>query len=74
MTLNAAAAGRRLDVRVATLPTVDGESIVMRLLDKSQRAPTLKELGLSDEMRDELSRDHRAPDRRAARHRADRLG
>jgi type IV pilus assembly protein PilB len=56
MTLNAAAAGRRLDVRVATLPTVDGESIVMRLLDKSQRAPTLKELGLSDEMRDEFSR------------------
>ena len=55
MTLKAAAAGRRLDVRVATLPTVEGESIVMRLLDKSQRAPTLKELGLSDEMRDELS-------------------
>jgi type IV pilus assembly protein PilB len=55
MTLNAEAAGRRLDVRVATLPTVDGESIVMRLLDKSQRAPTLKELGLSDEMRAELS-------------------
>jgi type IV pilus assembly protein PilB len=55
-TLNAAAAGRRLDIRVATLPTVDGESIVMRLLDKSQRAPTLKELGLSDDMRAELSR------------------
>jgi type IV pilus assembly protein PilB len=56
MTLNAAAAGRRLDIRVATLPTVDGESMVMRLLDKSQRAPTLKELGLADEMRAELSR------------------
>jgi type IV pilus assembly protein PilB len=55
MTLNAEAAGRRLDVRVATLPTVDGESIVMRLLDKSKRAPTLKELGLSDEMRNQLS-------------------
>jgi type IV pilus assembly protein PilB len=56
MTLNAAAAGRRLDIRIATLPTVDGESIVMRLLDKSQRAPTLKELGLADEMREEFSR------------------
>jgi type IV pilus assembly protein PilB len=56
MSLNAAAAGRRLDIRVATLPTVDGESIVMRLLDKSQRAPTLKELGLAEEMREELSR------------------
>ena len=51
MTLNAEAAGRSLDVRVATLPTVDGESIVMRLLDKSKRPPTLAELGLSDEMR-----------------------
>src|SRR4051794_4256414 len=55
ISLNAAAAGRMLDVRVATLPTVEGESIVMRLLDKSQRAPTLTELGLSDDMRDELS-------------------
>src|ERR671923_232954 len=35
ISLNAAAAGRLLDVRVATLPTVEGESIVMRLLDKS---------------------------------------
>ncbi|MHB8644037.1 MAG: GspE/PulE family protein [Gaiellaceae bacterium] len=56
MTLNAAAAGRMLDVRVATLPTVEGESVVMRLLDKSKRAPTLQELGLSDFMRDELSK------------------
>jgi len=40
-----------LDIRVATLPTVEGESVVMRLLDKSKRPPTLEELGLSDEMR-----------------------
>src|ERR671923_165194 len=52
ISLNAAAAGRMLDVRVATLPTVEGEAIVMRLLDKSKKAPTLKELGLADEMRD----------------------
>jgi type IV pilus assembly protein PilB len=51
MSLNAAAAGRMLDVRVATLPTVEGEGVVMRLLDKSKRAPTLTELGLSDDMR-----------------------
>jgi type IV pilus assembly protein PilB len=55
MSLNAAAAGRTLDVRVATLPTVEGESVVMRLLDKSKRPPTLEELGLSDEMRTVLS-------------------
>src|SRR5438874_5582647 len=55
ISLNAAAAGRMLDVRVATLPTVEGESVVMRLLDKSKRPPTLEELGLSDEMREKLS-------------------
>jgi type IV pilus assembly protein PilB len=54
ISLNAAAAGRVLDIRVATLPTVEGESLVMRLLDKSRRAPTLTELGFSDEMRTRL--------------------
>jgi type IV pilus assembly protein PilB len=60
ISLNAQQAGRTLDIRVATLPTVEGESIVMRLLDKSKKAPTLEELGLSEEMqfqmRDILSR------------------
>ncbi len=51
ISLNAAAAGRLLDIRVATLPTVEGESIVMRLLDKSKKPPTLEELGLAPEMR-----------------------
>jgi type IV pilus assembly protein PilB len=55
ISLNAAAAGRMLDVRVATLPTVEGETVVMRLLDKSKKAPTLEELGLSDEMRAQLA-------------------
>jgi type IV pilus assembly protein PilB len=52
ITLGAAAAGRTLDIRVATLPTVEGESVVMRLLDKSRRAPTLSELGFSESMRE----------------------
>ena len=55
ITLNAAAAGRLLDIRVATLPTVEGEAVTMRLLDKSRSAPTLGELGLSDEMREQLA-------------------
>jgi type IV pilus assembly protein PilB len=55
ISLNAAAAGRMLDVRVATLPTVEGESLVMRLLDKSKRPPTLEELGLSPDMQETLS-------------------
>jgi type IV pilus assembly protein PilB len=51
ISLNAKAAGRMLDIRVAVLPTVEGEGVVMRLLDKSTKPPTLEELGLSDEMR-----------------------
>ena len=55
ISLNAAAAGRMLDVRVATLPTVEGEAVVMRLLDKSKKAPTLQELGLAEDMRARLT-------------------
>ena len=51
ITLGASAAGRTLDVRVASLPTVDGEKLAMRLLDKSKKAPTLEELGLNEDMR-----------------------
>jgi type IV pilus assembly protein PilB len=53
--LNAAAAGRVMDIRVAVLPTVEGESIVMRLVDKSKKVPTLAELGLSDDMQVKLT-------------------
>ena len=45
ITLTAAAAGRLLDIRVATLPTVEGETVTMRLLDKSREVPTLESLG-----------------------------
>ncbi len=34
------------DLRISTLPTVYGEKVVIRLLAKSQHAPTLQELGL----------------------------
>ena len=54
ISLDAAAAGRLLDVRVATLPTVEGESVTMRLLDKSRTPPTLEELGLTEAMRAEF--------------------
>jgi type IV pilus assembly protein PilB len=53
--LNAAAAGRTMDIRVAVLPTVEGEQIVMRLVDKSKKVPTLVELGLSDDMQAKLT-------------------
>jgi type IV pilus assembly protein PilB len=55
ISLSAQAAGRMMDIRVATLPTVDGEKIAMRLLDKSKTAPTLEELGLEEGMRGQLA-------------------
>ncbi len=59
--MNAAAAGRVLDVRVATLPTVEGEAVVMRLLDKSKKEPSLEDLGLSREMQARLGEIVRRP-------------
>jgi len=55
ISLSASAAGRMLDVRVATLPTVEGEAVVMRLLDKSKKPPTLEEVGLSSTMRERMA-------------------
>ena len=55
ITLSAAAAGRLLDIRVATLPTVEGEAVTMRLLDKSREVPTLAALGLSEPMQEQMS-------------------
>jgi len=38
---------RQVDLRVSTLPTVHGEKVVMRLLDKSQGILTLEQLGVT---------------------------
>ena len=35
-----------VDLRISSLPTVNGEKIVMRLLKKSEKVPTLGDLGL----------------------------
>ena len=61
ISLNATAVGRLLDIRVATLPTVEGEQVVMRLIDKSRSAPTLESLGLSETMRAQISQTVRKP-------------
>ncbi len=44
--------GRAIDIRVSTLPTIYGESIVMRLLDKETSFVTLEELGFDRMMLD----------------------
>jgi type IV pilus assembly protein PilB len=41
------ALGKEVDLRVSILPTVHGEKIVMRTLDKSNLAPSLAALGLN---------------------------
>ena len=38
-------AGKTIDIRVSTIPTIYGESIVMRLLDKETSFITLEEIG-----------------------------
>ncbi|MBI2438451.1 MAG: Flp pilus assembly complex ATPase component TadA [Lentisphaerae bacterium] len=43
---NIKALGKEVDVRVSLLPLIHGEKIVMRILDKSNLAPSLAALGL----------------------------
>ncbi len=40
---------RQVDVRVSTVPTLRGESVVLRLLDKERGRVTLPELGMADD-------------------------
>jgi len=39
---------KEVDIRVSILPTIHGEKVVMRTLDKSNLAPSLASLGLDD--------------------------
>ena len=48
--------GRRVDIRVSTVPTVHGESIVMRLLDRSSVFFPLEQLGFSSGIRSRFER------------------
>jgi len=42
-------AGKKIDLRVSTLPTIHGDSIVGRLLEEKQKSISLSELGLNPE-------------------------
>lgn len=46
---------RELDLRVSTIPTVFGESVVLRLLDHGGRPVQLDELGLTSDFRKQLT-------------------
>jgi type IV pilus assembly protein PilB len=46
---NIKALGKEVDLRVSILPTVHGEKVVMRTLDKSSLSPSLSSLGLDSQ-------------------------
>ena len=47
---------RELDLRISTVPTLYGESVVLRLLDRGGRPVSLEELGMSPETLEEFRR------------------
>ena len=48
--------GRHIDLRVVTLPSVHGESIVMRILDKDSVVMKLEKLGMAEEEQQRFER------------------
>jgi type IV pilus assembly protein PilB len=52
---------RQIDLRLATLPSVYGETVVMRLLDKSRSLRTLPELGFSPDTLERYSKAYNQP-------------
>ncbi|ANJ28989.1 GspE/PulE family protein [Agromyces aureus] len=59
--MSAVVGGRKIDVRVATLPTVWGEKVVMRILDNSHASLDLRDLGLSPANQTVFERSYRKP-------------
>lgn len=53
--------GRQIDLRVATLPTVWGEKVVMRILDNSNTSMSLEQLSLSAHNADIYRRSYSKP-------------
>ncbi len=53
--------GRPIDMRVASLPTVYGEKVVIRLLDRSNVMLRLEELGFSDQALNRYRRSFQKP-------------
>jgi type IV pilus assembly protein PilB len=53
--------GRSIDLRVATLPIVYGEKVVMRILDKGQALLRLEDLGFLPETHDRFSTAYHKP-------------
>ncbi|MDN5364243.1 MAG: type pilus assembly protein PilB [Eubacteriales bacterium] len=54
--IEVSAGGRNVDLRVSILPTIFGEKVVIRILDKSSFILQLPELGFSDDVRAQIER------------------
>lgn len=50
------AAGREIDLRISTIPTIHGESIVMRILDRGGSIISLEELGFNEKSLDNIKK------------------
>jgi len=48
--------GRNIDIRISTLPTINGEKVVMRILDKDLHSLDIVDLGLEPELRELFER------------------
>ncbi|MCB4796638.1 type II secretion system ATPase GspE [Pseudomonas sp. NP21570] len=53
--------GREVDIRVSTLPSANGERVVLRLLDKQAGRLSLRHLGMNEQDRDHLERAVKKP-------------
>jgi general secretion pathway protein E len=53
--------GREVDIRVSTLPSANGERVVLRLLDKQAGRLTLRHLGMNEQDREQLEQAVRKP-------------
>jgi type IV pilus assembly protein PilB len=53
--------GKQLDLRVATLPTVHGEKVVIRVLDKSNALLRLEDLGFLENSYDQFATSFKKP-------------
>ena len=54
-------AGRQVDLRVSCLPTVHGESVVLRVLDRSAVSLDLENIGLPEDIYDGITLDIEKP-------------
>src|SRR5438270_959203 len=59
--VSAVIGGRAVDLRVATLPTVHGEKVVMRILDKSTALLNLHDLGFLPRSMERYEQSYRKP-------------